>query len=92
MSDFTQKDGSGILFKNDRKTKETQPDYSGSITVDGKKRSIAGWIKQGKKGPFMSLAVKEWEDNAVRNQPVKQERTPARDVGADDDFGDSIPF
>lgn len=89
MSDFTQKDGSGILFKNDRKTKETQPDYSGSITVDGKKRSIAGWIKQGKKGPFMSLAVKEWEDNAVRKESVQ---SAPHQPGPNDFVDDSIPF
>ena len=92
MSDFQQKDGSGILFKNDRKSKDSQPDRVGSVTINGTRYSIAGWIKDGKKGPYLSLAVKPWEDNAARNQPVKPERAPARDVSADDDFGDSIPF
>lgn len=89
MSDFTQKDGSGIFFKNNRKTKETQPDYTGSITVDGKKRSIAGWIKQGKKGPFMSLAVKEWEDNAMRKPAKSEDFVPKQESDFQDD---SIPF
>ena len=88
MSDYQQKDGQGILFKNDRKTKDSQPDYSGSVTVDGKKRSIAGWIKEGKKRKFMSLSVKEWEDNAVRTP----RQNPSEPPVADEDFGDRIPF
>ena len=33
-------DNSGVLFVNDRKEKENQPDYTGNITMDGKKNAI----------------------------------------------------
>ena len=47
----------GVLFKNDEKKSEKHPDYSGTINVDGVDLKLAGWIKQGKKGKFLSLAV-----------------------------------
>lgn len=52
---YEQKPGGGSLFKNEKKT-EKQPDYRGSIvTPDGTKLALAGWIKQGAKGSFLSL-------------------------------------
>ena len=51
-----QKDNSGALFKNDRKTNANQPDYKGSVQVDGRDYWISAWIKQGKQQKFMSLA------------------------------------
>ena len=33
---YVPKEGSGSLFKNDRKTSETHPDYTGTIMVNGK--------------------------------------------------------
>ena len=78
-----QKDMSGILFKNDRKEKDSHPDYKGSITVDGEEYWLSAWIKRGERGTFMSLAVKAKE----ARPPVKT--PPASDMA---DMADDIPF
>ena len=58
---YQNKPGSGVAFKNE-KTKETQPDYKGTFNFDGKECEIAMWVKEGKKGKFFSLAVKEKQE------------------------------
>lgn len=71
----------GALFKNDRKQKENHPDYTGKIDVNGTEYQLSGWIKQGKKGKFLSLSVKpaqERREPASRNTPV--------------DLGDEVPW
>ena len=52
-----RKDNSGVLFKNDKKEQEKHPDYKGSIMVDGNEYWLSAWIKEGKSGKFMGLAV-----------------------------------
>jgi hypothetical protein len=51
---------SGVMFRNQRKQEgDRQPDYEGRLIVHGTKLWVVGWIKQGAKGKFLSLAVKE---------------------------------
>lgn len=71
----------GALFKNDRKEKPTHPDYRGTVNVGGKEFWIDAWIKDGKKGKFMSLSIKP-KEGTFREAP----KTPARDLDSE------VPF
>lgn len=50
---------SGVLFKNDKKGNEKAPDYKGKVNVGGKDMEIAGWIREGKNGKFISIKISE---------------------------------
>jgi hypothetical protein len=54
---YQQRDNSGNLFKSREKKTDKHPDYSGEIMVAGTLYRIAAWLKDGKSGKFMSLAV-----------------------------------
>lgn len=55
---FELKDGQGNLFRNDRKEEDKHPDYKGQAMIDGTLYDIAAWLKEGKKGKFLSLSIK----------------------------------
>ena len=69
----------GVLFKNESDN-EKAPAYKGKINVDGKEYELAAWIREGKKGKFMSLKVQE---------PREKKPTPAKDFA---DIVDDVPF
>ena len=54
---YIPKEGSGSLFKNDRKATETHPDYTGSIMVNGREHYLSAWVKEGAKGKFFSVSI-----------------------------------
>ena len=79
-NDYQHKDGSGAIFKNTRKDKPSQPDCRGDLMLNGITYEIASWLKDGKHGKFMSLAVKVKEDRPQQAAPPT------------DDFEDDIAF
>lgn len=69
---FEQKENSGALFVNDRKESEKHPDRTGTALIDGREYYVSGWVKEGKKGKWLSLAFKA-KDAARTNDKARQE-------------------
>lgn len=67
------KDNSGVLFKNANKTSDKQPDYTGTVTVNGKELRIAAWENESKdkKTKFLKLSVTD-PDSFNKNQQSSQ--------------------
>jgi hypothetical protein len=78
-----QRNNSGVLFTNDKKETDKHPHYKGNITVDGKDYWLSAWVKEGKSGKFMGLAVSPKEEY----KPKPSERSKA--TGFD---SDEMPF
>jgi hypothetical protein len=76
------------LNKNDRKEKDSHPDYKGSLNVDGVDYWIDGWIKEGANGKFISGSLKRKEARRVDPATSGFPTTDAYPVGIDDD----VPF
>ena len=65
---------SGALFKNNRKSEDSQPDYTGNINFSGTDCWLSAWLKKDKNGKtYMSLSVqpkeKKYEDSIPEVTP-----------------------
>ena len=59
-NNMEQKDNTGALFANDKKTADNHPDYNGKCMVDGKMKDLAAWVKTSKSGQkYLSISIKE---------------------------------
>ena len=77
---FEKKEGSGALFKNNDRQKDTHPEYRGDILINGEEYWLSAWVKEGKNGKFFSLAAKKKEERSgdtVKRNPDKQEEDDA---------------
>lgn len=81
MADFVHKPGTGSFFKNSYKEEgSNQPDWKGKINHEGELIEFAGWIKDGKKGKYISLSV---------DTPQDRPSAPKRNAVQEDD---DLPF
>jgi hypothetical protein len=80
----------GAIFKNNQKAHENQPEYKGSLNVEGKEYWVSVWINEKKSDgeKYMSLkltAKDEVMGGAVKPQPQQQPQAQA-------DIDEVIPF
>jgi hypothetical protein len=79
---FEQRDNSGSVWVNDKKTADNHPDRAGSAKIDGVEYWLNGWLKKTKDGkPYLSLGFKK-----------KNEQPAASNKSRADDMSDTIPF
>jgi hypothetical protein len=60
MADFDNTN-KGSIWKNDRKEKETHPDFTGSIDVEGVQYWVSAWRRKdgaSEKAPALSFSIK----------------------------------
>lgn len=90
-----QRNMSGVIFRNNRKEKETHPDRTGSCTIDGRQYWISGWIKHhDQQGDYLSLEFK-LKDQQPASPPAERPAAGAYKSGSGrpmDNFADDIPF
>ena len=77
---YEAKPGQFSLFKNERKEKETHPDYTGSgMDINGTDCWMSAWVKrpEGKK-PFFSISIQP-KDQQATAQPAADSKEPPED-------------
>ena len=87
MSDYDN-NNRGAIWGNDKKVKDTQPDFTGSILVDNKDYFISGWKRKADaspKSPALSLAV------TLKDQQPQQS-APAQSPSIGNNDLEDIPF
>jgi hypothetical protein len=72
-----ERNNSGTLSKNDRKTIDRHPDIRGQCVIDGRAYWIAGWQRKNEYGTFYSLAFTPKEPAAARPPLPRAGHPPA---------------
>jgi len=81
----------GALFKNNKRTEERQPEYTGNCEIDGKEYWVSAWVRESKNGNkffSMSYTPKEQQNVPSNVTSVTSNVTTAPVVNVDD----AIPF
>lgn len=82
----------GQIWGNDRKEKDTHPDFKGSLDVDGVEYWVSAWKRKpdaNPKAPALSFSIQRKEAQAQQPHPNQTGGIPAPNSQIDDD---SIPF
>jgi hypothetical protein len=89
----------GQIWGNDKKEKDTHPDFKGSVNVEGVEYWVSGWKRKPDahpKAPALSFSLqkKETANEALNSAPPQQQSAPpaAPEIPNNDSFDDDIPF
>jgi hypothetical protein len=81
----------GSIWKNEKKEKDTHPDFTGSLNVGGVEYWVSAWKRKegaAAKAPALSFSVKPKDDQTQRQPADKTRAGASRNV----DMDDEIPF
>ena len=81
MSQYTN-DGTGSMFRNEKREREEQPEFRGSANIDGVDYWISAWVNTA--GPQTSVPGKKFFSLKFNR---KQQAAPQAEP-----FNDDIPF
>ena len=80
---YELREGSGSLFKNRKKEKDSHPDERGDCMIGGVVYEVSAWVKKTKNGDeFRSLSIKP-----KREKPANAAPEPKAPINDDD-----VPF
>lgn len=83
----------GVLFKNENKTKDIQPDYKGSANVNGVEMYMGVWIRTSQTGKkYMSVKFSEPYKSQPPAENSMQIDIPVKPVVENDYINDDIPW
>jgi len=74
----------GQIWKNEKKEKDTHPDFTGSLNVEGTEYWVSAWKRKegaNPKAPALSFSIKPKDE--ARAEPKRE---------AEADLDDEIPF
>jgi len=72
----------GVLFQNDKRGNEKAPDMTGRCEVDNHEYRLAAWLRQGKKGPYLSISISEFQN---KEQPTFEDLVGASETPKGED-------
>jgi len=89
MSEYQTKDFTGVLFKNDKREKDSQPQAKGSAVIDGREYWVSAWTNKSAKGTVYQSLKFTAKDEVHNAGMAKVQETLAPETA---DFEDDIPF
>lgn len=81
---------SGMLARNKRREKDTHPEYTGTINVDGVEYWMSAWIKEGRDGS--KLAGEKYFSIAITKKDAPKSAPRSAPNPAGGPYDDDIPF
>lgn len=82
----------GSIWKNEKKEKDSHPDFTGSLNVDGVEYWVSAWKKKpgaSEKAPSLSFSIQPKQE---ARQPAQSQPKPNRPSSTVVDESDDIPW